>query len=209
MKALFDAIWRHARERPDAPALVHEGVVVESWTSLVAAVGRRAAGLRQAEVGPGTRVLLLRAAGPQWVVDALSTWMLGAAIVPLDPALPMPRRQDLARRSGAMCRLGPPLGLGLASPRDVAGGTVTVDASPGRLAWLIFSSGSTGAPKGVCVGRGGYAAVLAAQVAALKLTSADRCAWLLSPGFDASLSDVGVALLAGAGWFSYTGGPRG
>ena len=48
------------------------------------------------------------------------------------------------------------------------------------------------------VGRGSYAAVLAAQVEALKLTSADRCAWLLSPGFDASLSDVGVALLAGA-----------
>jgi len=198
MNPLLQAVVDHARQRPDAPALVHLGRVAHTWASLLAQVGARASGLRAGGVGPGERVLLLRSAGPEWVVDALATWAVGGAIVPIDPALPRARRQALAKRAEARARLGPPLGLGVVSPQDGVADAVFEGSPPGRLAWLLFSSGSTGVPKGVRVPWGNYVDVLAAQVAALGLSADDRCAWLLSPGFDASLSDVGVALLSGA-----------
>jgi amino acid adenylation domain-containing protein/thioester reductase-like protein len=74
-------------------------------------------------------------------------------------------------------------------------------APPDRLAYLIYTSGSTGQPKGVDVTHRGLVNLLDSQVAAFRLSPASRVLWLLSPVFDASVSDVGTALLAGATLF--------
>jgi len=199
MRALLERVLAHAAARPEAPALVHGGVCRYTWDGVVEAIAARAAGLQAAGVGPEVRVLLHREAGPEWVVDALATWAVGGAIVPVDPALPEARKRRLAARAGARVRFGAPLGLQLPSASDRAKTPLSpVSSDPSRLAWLVFSSGSTGRPKGVLVPCGNAVEVFAEQVAALALGPEDRCAWLLSPGFDASLSDVGVALYAGA-----------
>ena len=206
MNGLAERLRRWAVERPEAPALVHRGQVAHTWRSLQRAVGGVQQALTRRGVGVEGRVLLHLPAGPDWVVGCLGVWASGAAIVPIDPALPRARRQGLARRSGATA------GLGLRSLDTVPVVTPDPPAEPGtaevsssQLAWLIFSSGSTGTPKGVLVTWGNVEAVLAAQVDALGLGPTDRCLWVLSPGFDASLSDVGVALWAGAAL--HTDGP--
>ena len=70
--------------------------------------------------------------------------------------------------------------------------------SPSDLAYVIGTSGSRGYPKPVAVEHRGLVPMLEAQVAAFDLRPGDRVLWMLSPSFDASVSDIGTALLAGA-----------
>jgi amino acid adenylation domain-containing protein/thioester reductase-like protein len=66
------------------------------------------------------------------------------------------------------------------------------------LAYLIFTSGSIGRPKGVLVTHRGIVPMLDSQIPVFGLRPGSRSLWLLSPAFDASVSDVGTALLSGA-----------
>jgi hypothetical protein len=115
-------------------------------------------------------------------VELLAAHTVGAAFVPLDPSTPAAYRQALRER------------LATADARALAG-----------LAWVVFTSGSTGRPKGVCVGFGGVEGLLRAQVSTFDIRPESRVLWALSPGFDASFSDVGTALYAGATLFPYPG----
>ena len=65
-------------------------------------------------------------------------------------------------------------------------------------AWLLYTSGTSGQPKGVSVGHRGLPAVIHQQIAAFELGPGSRCLWMLSPLVDASQSDIFTALLSGA-----------
>jgi amino acid adenylation domain-containing protein/thioester reductase-like protein len=67
-----------------------------------------------------------------------------------------------------------------------------------RLAYIIYTSGSTGRPKGVMVPHAGLVNLLKEQIAAFKLDENSRSLFYLSTNFDASVSDIGTALLAGS-----------
>lgn len=69
---------------------------------------------------------------------------------------------------------------------------------PGDLAYIIFTSGSTGRPKGVMVEHRGIVNLLREQIAAFEISSTTRSLFYLSTSFDAAVSDLGTALLAGA-----------
>ncbi|HEY0697861.1 MAG TPA: AMP-binding protein, partial [Micromonospora sp.] len=71
-------------------------------------------------------------------------------------------------------------------------------ADPSRVAYLMFTSGSSGSPKGVVVEHRAIANTLAWYVRRLGLTADDRVCWFSSPGFDASCTDVWSALRTGA-----------
>lgn len=66
------------------------------------------------------------------------------------------------------------------------------------LAYVIFTSGSTGRPKGVEVSHRGLPNLLYSQMKAFRLTSRSRSLFQSSIQFDAHLSDLGTALVAGA-----------
>ncbi|HLL22945.1 MAG TPA: AMP-binding protein, partial [Kofleriaceae bacterium] len=72
-----------------------------------------------------------------------------------------------------------------------------IEHEPG-LAYVIATSGSSGAPKHVLVGHRGIPALLAAQIDAFALGPGARALWLHAPLFDASISDWGTTLAAGA-----------
>lgn len=69
---------------------------------------------------------------------------------------------------------------------------------PQDLAYVIFTSGSTGQPKGVLVEHRGLVNLLDEQIKAFAIDSNTRSLFYLSTNFDASISDFGTALLAGA-----------
>ena len=71
-------------------------------------------------------------------------------------------------------------------------------ASSEDLAYVVFTSGTTGTPKGVLVTHAGLLPMLDAQIDAFELDATARAAWVLSPLFDASISDVFTALASGA-----------
>lgn len=116
-----------------------------------------------------------------WVVELLACWTCGIAPLLLDPSIP-PQRLREVREIWEEARKEDP----------------EAAACDRSLAYGVSTSGSSGVPKIVEVTHAGLADVLLQQVAAFELGPGKRALWILSPGFDASLSDVGTALLSGA-----------
>jgi non-ribosomal peptide synthetase component F len=170
---LFEA---QAARTPNADALLWEREVV-TYAELNARANRLAHHLAARGVGPESRVGVCLERGPELVVALLAVLKAGGAYVPLDPAYPAERlaatlagagarllvtQQSLRRLvpapdAAAVCVDGADRAAIEASP-DV---DPAVPVAPRNLAYLIHTSGSTGAPKGVAVEHASAAALLA------------------------------------------------
>lgn len=86
--------------------------------------------------------------------------------------------------------------------RDSAGPPLPTSHNwPNDLAYVVYTSGSTGQPRGVEVTHANVLPMLQAQVDAFVMNDACRCLWMLSPASDASISDWGTCLLGGGTLF--------
>lgn len=148
--------FERVRATPDAIALTEEGVGI-SYNELAQSVSTIAHTLRTAGVRPGGRVGLLLPRSSALIAGALATLAAGAAVVPLDTNLPALRLRSLVEASQVSLVLidGAHAPLPGARTVDVRG----VPAHPDAVlrsamqgdgpAHVLFTSGSTGAPKGV------------------------------------------------------------
>ena len=136
-----------------------------SYRELDRRSARLAAELRRRRVGPEVRVGLSAERRPETVIAILAVLRAGGAYVPVDPGLPAARQAMLLVESGARLWLAPggspaPGGLGLPALDPVGEGLPDADAfpdsegppaTPESLAYVLFTSGSTGGPKPVGV----------------------------------------------------------
>ena len=144
-----------------------------------------------------------RSAG--FVAAAVGCWRAGAAFLPLDARSPADRLEFIVRDSNLSLAVaaGPQadelrrLGVAVLDLDATTDGGISV-YRPDRLAYAVYTSGSTGRPKGVLVEHRGIVNLLDAQIVEFELTPGSRALWVLSPAFDASVSDIGTVLLAGA-----------
>lgn len=67
----------------------------------------------------------------------------------------------------------------------------------GKISHIYFSSGSTGKPKGIMLPAQPLVNVVKEQAQIIDMKENKKFAWLLSPSFDASLSDIYLTLLSG------------
>ncbi len=170
-----------------------------------AALGRQ---LQERGLKPGTLLALYLSRSPEFVLGILGSWWAGAAFLPLDPCWPRARLEEILQESQAKLLLNSPklsdplLGLPMLSPKPQPQPQPYPDQAPHlepeTLAYLIYTSGSSGRPKGVRLPQRGLLPMLEAQIRAFELGPESRCLWSLSPCFDASISDIGSALLSGA-----------
>ena len=162
--------------------------------------------LREAGVRRGSVVSLRLPKCPLWIAAMWGCWRAGAVILPLSPSQPTTRSLVILEDAQASVELSCDAQGSLIITHHMTcsqtdpdlGHQNEVERTPDDPAYLIYTSGSTGRPKGVRVSHQGLPLVLTQQVEAFGYTAQTRSLWLLSPQFDASLSDVGVSLVAGA-----------
>ena len=205
MTALFAEI---ARARPSDIAVVcgSERVTYHALARRAAAV---AIALRDAGVEPGDRVVLQLGRGARFIAGALGVLQCGAAYVPVDPSEPAVRRQRMLEP------IKPRLGL-----REVAGpgddvvpawldasvADREVDADPDSMvqsaikgdtaAYVMFTSGSRGVPKGVAVPHRAIARLVRGQSFA-RMGPDERWLHMAPVTFDAATLEIWAPLLNG------------
>ncbi|OLR91900.1 hybrid non-ribosomal peptide synthetase/type I polyketide synthase [Actinokineospora bangkokensis] len=182
-----------ARRAPDAPALVC-GPTALTYGQLWDVVTTRAAELTARGVGRGDVVAVCHPRSAELVVDLLAVLAAGAAFLPLDPAHPVERRRRMLDDSRAAALLG---GTDLGPHRGTPGGAGG-HAGPDDLAYLMYTSGSTGEPKGVAVPHAGVCADLAWRRALTGLGPGDRLLHTVSFAFDPAVWQLFGPLVTGA-----------
>ncbi len=203
MTQVFRGFWEvfqaQVDSQPEAVAIVEVGGQICSYLELAQQSLALASQLQQAGITAGQQVGIAYPRSIAFLRSVLALWALGAVWVPLDSELSADseRRQQRLQRAQICFVLSPETEASLAQwqPETQAAFVAVAANDP---AYLIFTSGSTGEPKGVRLPHAGLVTVLEAQIKAFGLEPADRCFWLLSPLFDASISDWGCALLSGA-----------
>jgi len=158
-----------------------------SYRELWPRVARVAGFFQNQGAGPDRLVALRMSKSVDYVVALLACWWAGAAFVAIDPGLPAVRQQELLE----LCQ--PDLQID-----HLESGPAISARAPGKLAYVCCTSGSSGRPKAVEIGWSGLLPMLTEQVKAFALGPGKRVLWLLSIQFDASLSDLGTALLSGS-----------
>ena len=163
-------------------------------------------------VGPEVRVGVLLERSVETIVTLLAIFRAGGAYVPLDPDYPDERLRFMVRDAGlelvvAQERLTRRLGDAavqhirvdadwpeIAKERD---DNPPVRASAANLAYIIYTSGSSGTPKGAMVTRGGMLNCLQWMQQRYELTTQDAFLMHTSLNFDPSVWEVFWPLLVG------------
>ncbi|MFJ6808480.1 amino acid adenylation domain-containing protein [Streptomyces anulatus] len=208
---LHDLVNETARVRPDATAVI-TGSVRLTYRELVDASLAVARALHHRGVRPGDLVAVAARKGWQQAVAVLGVLQSGAAFMPLDPDQPARRIHRLIESSGVRHilveraeRAAFP-GTGLAAPAAVedcltttgSGGVPEEPRTPGDLAYVIHTSGSTGDPKGVVIDHAGAVNTIVAVNRRFSVGPADRVLAVSALHFDLGVYDLFGTWAAGA-----------
>ncbi|MGW3659597.1 non-ribosomal peptide synthase/polyketide synthase, partial [Streptomyces sp. NPDC005151] len=190
---------------PEATAVV-AGDTKVTYRELAAGADRLARYLRGAGVGAESVVGLCLPRGVEMVTAILGVWQAGAAYLPIDGQLPAERVAFMLADSGARVLLADrDAGAGIGGDRSAGVPVVWIDEAhragepagveaaasaasamsavvdPAGLAYVMYTSGSTGAPKGVAVTHGSLANYVASASERLEWTGAGARYGLLQP----------------------------
>jgi len=192
---------------PGNVALVHRDRRL-NFAELDDLVGRVAGGLAARGVGPGDRVVTWLPKSIEGVATLFAAARAGAVFVPANPQLKAAQVGHIIADSGARLVLTTAArATGLGSPAltleddwaDLAAAApLTVERDADDLAALLYTSGSTGAPKGVMLSHSNLWHAADSVRTFLGTQAGDRVLSVLPHGFDYGLNQLTQAWAAGA-----------
>ena len=198
--------------RPTAPAVHGHGPVV-SYLELEWRANRIARRLAALGAGRESRIGILLPRGPDAYAAILGVLKSGAAYVPLDPCFP-PDRVDWILGDSAAAALVTNAELAAHAPA-FRGAVVRMDAdaaaisaesperpectaSPRDACYVVYTSGTTGRPKGVIVEHRSAAHLVFEEGREFRISPWDRVWQGFSLSFDAAVEEIWLAFRAGA-----------
>jgi amino acid adenylation domain-containing protein len=207
---------QQVEKTPRAVAVVFEDAEL-SYADLNVRANGLAHYLRQLGVGPDERVAICIERGFEMIVALLAVLKAGGAYVPLDPGYPRERLRHMLEDSDPVALLTQSHLKGLFegfSERlrvlDLSdGGTEwsgqpetnpelgCVGLMPKHLAYVLYTSGSTGQPKGVMVQHANVARLFSATHEWFRFSAEDIWSFYHSYAFDFSVWEIWGALLYG------------
>jgi surfactin family lipopeptide synthetase C len=207
-----------ARRTPEATAVVM-GADHLSYRALDRRANRFARYLRRQGVGADVRVAVDLERSIDGLIAILAILKAGGAYVPLDRAQPRARVASLLHDAdvrlvitdAAGREAAPPSGAAVLCLHECAADIAAESdaplpeaGGPANLAYVMYTSGSTGVPKGVAVSHRGIVR-LVADVSYVDLGPAETILQLAPLGFDASTFEIWGALLRGGRLVLYPG----
>ena len=223
MGAVHERFAERARLHPARPA-VRDGDGTWSYGDLEAAAGRLGAWLHGCGVRPGDRVAVYAHRSAPLALALLGTLKAGAAFTILDPSYPAlrltavlaavaPRAflrleaagalpaevEDWLRGAGCPELVLPRSGASaLPGPEGLPGEAPGVSIGPDAPAYVAFTSGSTGVPKGVVGSHRPLSHFITWHAGRFALTETDRFSLLAGLAHDPLLRDMFTPLCLGA-----------
>ncbi|WP_437755164.1 non-ribosomal peptide synthetase [Sorangium sp. So ce1389] len=209
-RCLHASFEEHAARQPDAPAVV-AGERLLTYGELNRQANRLAHHLRRRGVGGGSPVGLCCERSADMIAGLLGILKAGGAYVPLDPHAPVQRLGQQIRRAGlavlvtnaaASARL-PAADCAVVSLDDAAlldaepADDPAVPVLPDDLASVVFTSGSTGEPKGVAVTHRGVASYTRSVCEALGIEAGLHFATVSTLSADLGNTSIFGALASG------------
>jgi amino acid adenylation domain-containing protein len=197
---------------PNAVAVVYEDTQL-TYAELDARANQLAHYLQAAGVGPEVLVGVLLEGSPETIVTLLAIFKAGGAYVSLDPEYPNERLRFMVRDAGIeLLVTTEKLSIRLS---DTVVRIIRVDAdwpeianegedspqlfaSASSLAYIIYTSGSSGRPKGAMVTHGGVVNCLQWMQQRYELTGQDGFLMHTSLNFDPSVWEIFWPLMVGA-----------
>lgn len=160
---------RAAAKTPDAPAIFEDDRLTATFSQLYERVVRQAQGLKELGLKPGDRLALFAPNSAAYMQMMWSSWCAGLTVVPINARLHSHEAAYIIHDAGArLCFAAEDHVEELAAASEALGGRcriVSMTAEPGLwvvneaagehpdaapdLAWLFYTSGTTGKPKGV------------------------------------------------------------
>jgi amino acid adenylation domain-containing protein len=200
LHSLFD---QSAARWPDALALatpLHQF----TYRELAEISERLSARVRREVVAPDDVVAIAAPKGWEQVAAVLAVLKAGAAYMPVDVGLPPARFRELVERARCRVLLTVP---GAVTEEQLPAGLTTIEVSldmaaaddgappaavvtPQSLAYVLFTSGSTGVPKGVMIEHAGVVNTVCDLNSRFGLGPDDRILGLSSLSFDMSVYDM-------------------
>lgn len=200
---VLDAVDRWAELSPTATAVIAPDGTL-TFLALHKEVRAMAAALRAAGAGPGIPVGLGFGRSRSTVPALLAVWRAGATAVPMDDRHPAERLAFVVADAQVRLLLGElPASVPIPGVHTVDWSAAPAEdnhpvPAPDDPAYVVYTSGTTGQPKGVEVSYGNLNAFLAA-ISTLRLTPGGLGFNPLSPAFDGWFWCTLLYLLHGQG----------
>ncbi|MCP4132159.1 MAG: amino acid adenylation domain-containing protein, partial [bacterium] len=158
------------------------------------------------DIKAGDLVATMLGRSEKMIIALLGILKSGAAFVPIDPDYPLDRIGYMREDSDPVIILGDECGDGIIDINEILSVEKNMEnpvtcIKPENLAYVIYTSGSTGKPKGTLVGHSGFINMSLSQINGFGILGSDRILQFASTSFDASLSEIFMALFSGGSLF--------